>query len=155
MTANGTIGRLLDTLNPPDQPNTTRRAITDQEITALLAAAQVAPSAQNLQTWRFVVVRAPDRLVRLAATVPSLPRDTVATASAMLVVCGVKTPVNRARREQPFALIDVPIALCHVLLQATEMGLPYAWTLAVDEDRCRRLLRIPQNVQVVALVTLG
>jgi nitroreductase len=43
------------------------RAITDEELTALVAAAQSAPTSSNLQPWSVVAVRDPARKARLAA----------------------------------------------------------------------------------------
>jgi nitroreductase len=43
------------------------RAITDDELAALVAAAQSAPTSSNLQPWSVVAVRDPARKARLAA----------------------------------------------------------------------------------------
>ena len=43
------------------------RDVTDQELAALVAAAQSAPTSSNLQPWSVVAVRDPDRKARLAA----------------------------------------------------------------------------------------
>lgn len=45
----------------------TSRAVTDEELTALVAAAQSAPTSSNLQPWSVVAVRDPERKRRLAA----------------------------------------------------------------------------------------
>jgi len=42
------------------------RAVTDDELTALVAAAQSAPTSSNLQPWSVVAVRDPGRKARLA-----------------------------------------------------------------------------------------
>jgi nitroreductase len=44
----------------------TAEPIPEQVVTALVAAAQSAPSSSNLQVWSVVAVRAPDRKARLA-----------------------------------------------------------------------------------------
>ncbi|WP_433303165.1 NADPH-dependent oxidoreductase [Actinoplanes sp. CA-030573] len=43
------------------------RAVTEDELTALIAAAQSAPTSSNLQPWSVVAVRDPERKARLAA----------------------------------------------------------------------------------------
>ena len=45
----------------------TSRAVTDDELAAIVAAAQSAPTSSNLQPWSVVAVRDPDRKARLAA----------------------------------------------------------------------------------------
>jgi nitroreductase len=42
------------------------REVTDDELTALIAAAQSAPTSSNLQPWSVVAVRDPERKARLA-----------------------------------------------------------------------------------------
>ncbi len=44
----------------------TDRAVSDEEIAALVAAAQSAPTSSNLQLWSVVAVRDPERKSRLA-----------------------------------------------------------------------------------------
>jgi nitroreductase len=150
------IEKLVEGVTPPGEPAPARRPVRDEELTALLAAARVAPSADNLQTWRFVVVRDPETRARLAAAVTAAPLvETVRAASVLLVVCGVRAIVSRVRREQPFVLVDVPIALSHILLQAAELEIPCTWTLELDELACRRTLGVPEDVRVIALVALG
>jgi len=43
------------------------RPVTDDELTALIAAAQSAPTSSNLQPWSVIAVRDPARKARLAA----------------------------------------------------------------------------------------
>jgi nitroreductase len=43
------------------------RAVTDDELTALIASAQSAPTSSNLQPWSVVAVQDPERKARLAA----------------------------------------------------------------------------------------
>ncbi len=45
----------------------TSRPVTDDELTALVAAAQSASTSSNLQPWSVVAIRDPDRKARLAA----------------------------------------------------------------------------------------
>lgn len=127
------------------------RELDHHEERALLAAARVAPSANNAQTWRFISVRAAETKALLSEAVPI----DLADAPLVLVVCGVQSLLKSAKREQPFVMIDVPIAVTHLLLQAAELGLACRWTLDCDEERVRRVLGIPRGVRVVALLALG
>lgn len=132
-----------------------RREVAREEVLALIAAARVAPSADNLQPWRFITVRAAATRRRIASAVPEALSGSVAGARVVLVACGVRTLVARVRTEQPFVFIDVPIAVTHVLLEARELGLACAWTLDVDEHAVREVLAIPDSVRVVAVLAIG
>lgn len=155
MSIGGLIDTLVEGLTPPNQPSGRRRPVTDDQITAVLEAARIAPSARNMQTWRFVVVQEAERRTRIAGTVPTPLSETVAGASAVVLVCGVPAGATRTRPSQPYAMIDVPICLSHLFLRATELGLPYAWTIDVAQAPCMQELGIPPDVRVIAVVSLG
>ncbi len=129
--------------------------VSDDDLAILLSAARVAPSADNAQIWRFVTVRDEGRRRALGEAAKEPLVESFADASVVIVACGVRFIVTRARKEQPFAMVDVPIALLHVLLQASEMGLSCCWTLDCDEARVRETLGIPEDARVVAMVALA
>lgn len=151
---NGLIATLLEAVTPPGTAVTTRAPVDDAAVTALLDAARAAPSGINGQTWRFVAVRDPGRLGRLASAVPAPLRDSVRGASVAIVVCAAPGRISRKDLGIPFSAIDVPNALLHLLLAAAERGLPCAWTLDVGQEECRRELSIPGDVRVTAVVAL-
>ena len=69
------------------------RDVTDDELTALVAAAQSAATSSNLQPWSVVAVRDPDRKQRLAGLAGN--QDFVAQAPLFLVWVA---DLGRARR---------------------------------------------------------
>ncbi len=64
----------------PDRP------LSDETIESLVAQATLAPSAYNLQNWRFIAVRSPEAKARLKAL--AFGQQKVADASAAFIVCG-------------------------------------------------------------------
>lgn len=64
----------------------TDEPLTDQEIETLLKAGMAAPSACNMQPWRFVVVTNPE--VRQTITSQIKPAGPASKAPAVIVVCG-------------------------------------------------------------------
>jgi len=150
------LARLLGDLAPEGEPVVfSDEELGEQEERALLAGARVAPSADNAQTWRFVSVRDAKARARLAGAVSPPLAPALRRAPLVLAVCGVKGLLTRARREQPFVMLDVPIAVTHLLLQGAELGLACAWTLSCDEAEVRNELAIPDEVRVVALLAVG
>ena len=61
----------------------TKLAVSDADVTALLEAAVTAPSAGNIQPWRFFVVRSAEARERLAG---ALSQRWAAAAPLVLVV---------------------------------------------------------------------
>lgn len=151
------VARLAGGLRTPDtapDPLPTGAIAADTQH-ALMAAARVAPSADNGQIWRFVTVRKAETRQALAKAVPDALATAVSQAPLCIVACGIKWLFKGVRREQPFAIIDVPIALTHVLLTAQELGLETAWTLQADEAAVQELLGIPTSARVIAVLALG
>src|SRR5690348_17643054 len=60
--------------------------IPDEDLKRILEAGLSAPSAYNLQPWRFVVVRTPEQKRRLRSACYNQPK--VDEASAVIVACG-------------------------------------------------------------------
>jgi nitroreductase len=150
------IRELVARLPRPDAPlpPLEERPVRDEEIAAVLGAARVAPSADNLQTWRFIIVRRPETKQALGAAVGSLA-ESLTRAPVAIVLCGVRLPIKHVRREQPFVLVDVPIALTHLLLQAAELGLGTSFCLQLDEEACARAVGLPRDARPIAVVALG
>ena len=51
--------------------------------------------------------------------------------------------------------IDVAIALEHICLQATELGLATCWIGSFYPDKVKQIVSIPENVMIVELLALG
>ncbi len=151
----GLVESLVTAVAPPGVVARAGRAISTAELTSLLDAARTAPSGVNGQTWRFVVVAEAERRARLAEAVPPGLAPAVAGAHLLVVVCGVVDRMSRRDLDIPFAAIDVPNALTHLLLAAADVGVPHAWTLEVRDGPCRAELHLPPEVRVTAMVALG
>ena len=158
MTGPGTlIRRLAAQMRAPDQPagGFDQRPVGDDAIAALLGAARVAPSADNAQTWRFITITGAEKKAALKESVPEALRRDLDNAPLVAVACGMAGLFKSTKREQPFVLIDVPIAIAHILLQAAEIGLACSWTLECDESKVRSALSIPGDARVIAILCLG
>ena len=96
-------------------------------------AARLAPSADNSQTWRFVVVDDPElknRLARRGLLGRSIRLEVRRAGPDHHPHPGqARFPGQPARPIQnvPFLLIDVGIAGEHIVLQAEELGLATCW----------------------------
>jgi nitroreductase len=51
--------------------------------------------------------------------------------------------------------VDVSIALEHLVLAATDVGLGTCWIGGFNEEKVKELLEIPKRIRVVALTPLG
>jgi nitroreductase len=55
----------------------------------------------------------------------------------------------------PSTLLNVAIAIEHIVLEAVELGLGSCWVRLFDENRIKKLLNLPDHVCVVALLPVG
>jgi nitroreductase len=51
--------------------------------------------------------------------------------------------------------VDVSIACAYLILQAYELGLGTCWIGAFKEDEAKKILSVPDDVRVVAMIPLG
>ena len=127
------------------------RAVPPETLRQVLQAGLDAPSARNMQDWRFVVVTDAETRAQLAEAAKG--QSFVAEAPAVIVACGTSDHVMTCG--QKCSPIDVAIAVDHMTLTAVELGLGSCWVGAFYQDQVKRLLGIPEEVAVVALLPIG
>ncbi|RJP31385.1 MAG: nitroreductase [Candidatus Omnitrophota bacterium] len=126
--------------------------VEEEKLLRLFEAARLAPSANNRQEWRFVVVK--DAVTRQQLMHAAREQEFVGQAPVIVACCAV-TDNHVMTCGQPCYPIDVSIAIDHITLQAVEEGLGTCWIGAFYEDRVKKILGIPHVVRVVELLTVG
>ncbi len=129
-----------------------QKSVEPERLQRLLEAARLAPSARNLQEWRFVVVTNEGTRERLMHAAQE--QRFVGEAPVVIAACAedVEHVMPCGQLSHP---IDVAIALEHIALQAVDEGLGTCWIGAFDEARVKEILGIPDEVRVVELMTVG
>jgi len=138
------------------------RPVTEGEITAVFEAARVAPSSNNSQPWRFVIVREKGKVEELAKCGPIISSPVIgfiANAPCIIVCCAEPGALyhNAIKRLLPsdLAVIDVSIATEHIVLAAAEIGLGSCWIGWISEKKVAKLLNLPKKWKVIAMLALG
>jgi nitroreductase len=127
------------------------KPIENEKLDSILEAARLAPSAKNLQDWRFVVVTDKEKKHKLAEAANS--QLFIEKAGAIIVACSINKEIMRCG--QAIGPIDVAIALEHICLQATDLGLATCWIGSFYPDRVRPIVGIPADVDIIELLALG
>jgi nitroreductase len=127
------------------------KPLEENKLGAVLEAARQAPSAKNLQDWRLVVATEKQTKKKLAAAANN--QTFLEEAGAIIVACTVSDHVMRCG--QAVGPIDVAIALEHIALRATELGLATCWIGSFYTDRVREIVGVPENVTIIELMALG
>ncbi len=161
-------------------------ALDPHTLAELLEAARLAPSASNLQSWRFRVIQEPEQKKQLRAL--AFNQRFVEEAAAVIVCCAdlssakdrlkstfqlvttgkvrpslemVLRMAKRSRgeldeeRQVINAAINVTIAVEHIVLRATELGLGTCWVRAFDAPAVSSFLDLPPHIIPLALLTVG
>ncbi len=124
-------------------------------------AARFAPSAENLQPWRFLVFDEPQLKNALAgAAFSGIYRVTnwASKAPVLVVVLAERklaTQIGSFLQGSQWWLLDVGIAGEHFVLQAQELGLGTCWIGWFNAKAVRRFLRLPRKFQVCYMLAVG
>jgi nitroreductase len=144
------IRRYLDT--PVDREN----------IMKCIEAAHLAPSADNVQPWRFLIIDDPeikDRLTKeVFSGVYSISKFAAKAPVLIVILARLDIIANRIGKEIQnihFYLLDIGIAGEHFVLQAEELGLGTCWIGWFNIRRTRKILEIPRKYKIVSLMSLG
>jgi nitroreductase len=129
--------------------------VSDEDIHALLEAAVQAPTAGNIQPWRFSVVKSLEARERLAA---ALHQRWATGAPAIIVVSVDPRPCAARygdRGERLYALQDTAAAAENILLAAFDRGLAACWIGAFDDEAVAKAVNLSAPVTPVALIPVG
>ncbi len=125
--------------------------VDEEKLLRVLDAGRLAPSARNLQDWRFIAVR--DAATRRRLAEAAFNQRFVAQAPVVIAACGTSDHIMPCG--QPTYVIDVTIAVDHMTLAAYSEGLGTCWIGAFYEDKVKEILGVPEHVRVVALLPIG
>lgn len=157
--------------------------IPEEDLREILRQTRLAPSPDNFQPWRFVVVQDPDVRARMVPV--ALNQKQIASAQALIVVYADMEDVlenvdemlhpgfdeagrAKARAEfvKRFSAQSVEergryahglayIALGFLLLAAESMGYRTSPMLGFEAEELKELLGLPKHVTIPALVAIG
>ena len=130
--------------------------VEEEKLTAILEAANAAPSAGNLQAYEIYLVQSQAALIRLASILPRM--EFFSEVPVVLVFCAsperaVIRYSNRGRTL--YAVQDATIACTQAMLAATALGLASVWVGAFQEKAVAEALSLPATIRPVALLPIG
>jgi nitroreductase len=136
--------------------------VDNQTLEMVLEAARWAPSWENTQCWRFIVVRNAEIKSKLADTLdgtnPAI--DAVRKAPLVIVACaelgksGYHDGVPATDKGDWF-MFDVALAMQNLALAAHSLGLATVLIGRFAAKEAAKILEIPEGYCVVAMTPLG
>ncbi len=128
------------------------KPVEKEKLLKVLEAARIAPSAANRQPWKFYVFDGHESVQRIAE---AYHRDWLKDAPVVIVACADHDKSwKRGSDGKDHADIDIAIAVDHMTLQATDLGLATCWICNFDPVKCREILNLPENLEPVVILPL-
>ncbi len=136
--------------------NYSSRPVEPEKLNRILEAANLAPSAANLQAYEIYVVTKTKQ--RAALCKAAHGQGFLVVAPVSLVFC-----TNAARLLERFgergrglySVQDATIACTYAQLAATALGLGTVWVGAFDPEEVRKIAGLPEGQQPVAILPIG
>jgi nitroreductase len=122
----------------------------------IMDAGRYAPSAGNIQNWRFVIVKNTENKQRVAEA--AMQQLWIAQAPVIIVVCAEIEKIRQfygIRGERLYAIQNCAASVENMLLTAHALGLGSTWIGAFDESMLRRALNIPEDIRPQAILPVG
>lgn len=128
--------------------------VPEEILKEVLSAARMAPSGANAQAWKFIIVTDEELKRRLVQACNG--QKFIAEAPVVIVGCGFPDDAyGTIGGYMNGYVMDVTIAMDHLILAAASAGLGTCWIGEFKEEKVVEILGIPPDVKVVALTPLG
>ena len=126
--------------------------VEKEKLEKVLQAARLAPTAANLQPFQLVVVETQGREEELKRIYRA---DWFSKAPVVICVGAVPSEAWSRTDNKNYADVDATIAMDHLILAATELGLGTCWIAAFNPTAARDVLGLPKDVEPIAFTPLG
>ena len=126
------------------------------DVYKIVDSGRLAPSAGNLQNWKFIVVLDQGKREQIAEA--CLQQQWMIKAPVHIVICSDPDKAEKyygARGERLYSVQNGAAAAENMILTAQSFGLGTCWVGAFDEEMVKRVLSIPSEVRPQIILTLG
>ncbi len=129
------------------------RDVSDDDLFSLLEAARWAPSANNIQPWRFIVARKKEDREKFYEFI--LPGNRLWCEKAPALVLIFSHRLDAKGRPNPTHAFDTGTAWGYLALEATRKGLVAHAMSGFEPEKARKILNIPEEYELHAVVAIG
>lgn len=126
--------------------------VEDEKLNMVLEAARLAPTAANKQPFKLIVIKTRGKEEELNRIYPA---DWFVEAPIIICACTLTEDGWTRRDGKNYSEVDTTIAMDHLILAATSLGLGTCWIAAFNSDAAREVLNIPENVLPLLFTPLG
>lgn len=126
--------------------------VEEDKLKIVLEAARLAPTAVNKQPFQLLVIRTQGREDELKRIYPA---DWFTQPPIIICACVLPEQGWTRRDGKNYSEVDTTIAVDHLILVATSLGLGTCWIAAFNLDAAREVLDIPDEVLPLVFTPLG
>jgi nitroreductase len=126
--------------------------VEEDKLLQILEAARLAPTAANRQPFRVIVIETRGREDELRRI---YHKEWFVQAPLVICVCGVAAESWRGEHGKDYLWVDVAIAMDHLILAATDLGLGTCWIGAFNPDEASEILGLPDELEPILFTPLG
>ena len=129
------------------------KPVPKEIIERILNAGRIAPSAKNLQPWKFIIISSSPLLEKVKEC---YRRDWIRDAPHIIVAIGLKEEAwVRAYDGYNSVETDVTIAMTHIILAAENEGVGACWIAAFDPACMREVIKPAEGQVIFGMIPLG
>lgn len=136
------------------------KEVSDDMIKELIEAARLAPSGNNAQPWKYMVIK--KEMIEKLKENKIFKQNFVYKAPVIIVCCADPKAYPRAKFESAFddpyearALRDLSISCQNLVLQAVELGLGTCYIGWMNKEKIKEILNIPEEFVIPYVITIG
>ncbi|WP_078433193.1 nitroreductase family protein [Metabacillus halosaccharovorans] len=128
------------------------KEIPENVLFSLFEAARWAPSASNIQPWRFIIARTKEDLEKFHSFI--MPGNLVwcKKAPVLAVVASKKTT---ERGPNSWHAFDAGTAWGYLALEAHKKGLVTHAMGGFEKEKAREVLNVPDDIEIHAVIAIG
>lgn len=127
------------------------RQLSTEQLSAILEAGRVAPTAKNLQEQRLYVVQSADMLQQIDSITPCR----YGAPTCIIVAYDTNDVFTYPNSTRNSGVEDATIVATHLLLAAQAQGVNSCWINFFDPQALASTLGLPANEAVVMMLDLG
>ncbi len=125
------------------------REIDDGLISEILEASRIAPTAQNKQPHRIIVIKSNTAKEKLERCVD------IYNAPISIIVCVDEIEAHKFRvNNQSSALLDVGVVTTQMMNAANALGLGTAWLCEFDREKMKEEFKL-ETIEPICILSLG
>lgn len=130
------------------------KAVSEEDLMALLEAARYAPSCNNEQPWRFIVAADEEKLTRMREALDFGNQKWANRAPVLILFAAEKEFVNKGSNNR-WNQFDAGTAWGYLSLEAQRRGLVTHGMGGFSVEKAREAFNIPVRFDIIAIIAVG